>query len=168
MLQPGAEGKIAVKKIKYGMYPIDDIDLQFGFENQRLGIKGTAIAMLDGFYDLSNKGFSLKADLDSIQLRPFLAMTGQQLDGVLKTAIHLSGTTDSLEATTGEMNIKSLVINYNKEKIVETHDLRMELVNKQYSVPDFSILLAGEGKINGHASGRSMGRTMRCLRVSCH
>jgi autotransporter translocation and assembly factor TamB len=152
--QPGAEGKIAVKKIKYGMYPIDDIDLQFGFENQRLGIKGTAIAMLDGFYDLSNKGFSLKADLDSIQLRPFLAMTGQQLDGVLKTAIHLSGTTDSLEATTGEMNIKSLVINYNKEKIVETHDLRMELVNKQYSVPDFSILLAGEGKINGHASGK--------------
>lgn len=152
--QPRAKGKISVNKIKSGMYPIDDVDLQFGFENQRLEIKGAAIAMLDGYYDLSNKGFSLKADLDSIQLRPFLAMTGQQLDGVLKSALRLSGTTDSLEAATGDMTIENLVINYNKEKIVETRDLRMELVNKQYSVPDFSISLAGEGKINGHASGK--------------
>lgn len=152
--QPGAKGQIAVNKIKYGKYPIDDVVLQFGFENQRLEIKGAAIAMLDGFYDLSNKGFSLKADLDSVQLQPFLAMSGQQLDGVLKSALRLTGTTDNLEATTGEMTIDNLVINYNKEKIVETRDLRIELANKQYSVPDFSISLIGEGKINGHASGK--------------
>lgn len=151
--KPEAKGKISVTQIMSGKNPIDDVDLMFGFKNQRLEIKGAAVASIDGFYDLSNKVFSLNADLDSLQLRPFLAMTGQELDGILNAALHLSGTTDNLEATNGDMTIKNLSINYNKEQVVETRDFHMELENKKYSIPDFSIFLAGEGKINGHASG---------------
>lgn len=152
--EPKAKGKITVNKIKSGKYPIDDVDLQFGFENQRIEIKGAAVAVLDGFYDLSNKGFSLNAVLDTLQLRPFLAMTGQELDGVLEAAIRLAGTTDNLEAIDGDMTIKKLFVNYNKEQVIETRDLHMVLEDKHYSIPDFSILLAGNGKLVGHASGQ--------------
>ncbi|MBN1601777.1 MAG: translocation/assembly module TamB domain-containing protein [Chitinispirillaceae bacterium] len=150
---PKIDGMLGVKDIFIGSIPIEDIDLGFEFKNNRAKVKGKALADIEAEYGITDKKITLKAVIDSLLLKPFMAVTGLDLDGVLTAAVSLSGCADSLAAADGSFEIKTLDMNYNGKQVIETHNLRIDLSDKQYYLPDFKILLAGEGELTGRASG---------------
>jgi hypothetical protein len=146
-----------VKNIFISSILVDDIDQGFEYKNRCGKVKGKALADIEAEYGITDKKITLKAVIDSLLLHPFMAVTGQDLDGVLTAAVTLTGCADSLSSAEGSLEISTLDMNYNGKQVIETHHLRIDLSDKQYSVPDFKLLLAGEGELTGRASGNIEG-----------
>lgn len=151
--KPDILGKLGINNIHMGALAPDDIALQLQLHNNQVELTGTALGDLHASYNLDTKAFATDLAFNDLLLTPYLALSGQTLDGSLTAAVKMSGNTDSLTAITAKLNISSLILNYKNVRIIETHDLKAVLENNRYSVPDFKIVLAGEGSLIGRAHG---------------
>ncbi len=151
--RPEAHGKLGVRNIRMGAAAFDDVGLHLDLRNQQLEVTGTAAGDLHAGYNIDSKAFMADLTFNNFLLTPYLALSGQQLDGALTAEVKVSGTADSITGIAGSVHIAHLFLGYKYVPIIETHDLNASLENTRYTVPDFNILLAGEGKLKGHAHG---------------
>lgn len=151
--KPDVRGKLGISNIRIGALAPDDIVLQLKLHNQQVELTGKAIGDVHANYNLGTKAFSTDLAFNNILLTPYLALSGQTLDGSLTADVKVSGNADSLAAIAGKLHIASLILNYKEIRIVETRELNATLENNRYSVPDFKIVLADEGFLNGRARG---------------
>jgi autotransporter translocation and assembly factor TamB len=152
-LKPDVLGKLGIRSIRMGALAPDDIALQLQLHNNQVEVTGKALGDLHASYNLDTKEFKTDLTLNNLLLTPYLALSGQTLDGSLSAAVKVSGNTDSLTAITANLNIGSLILNYKDIRVIETRDLKAILENNRYTVPDFKIILAGEGSLTGRAHG---------------
>lgn len=150
---PIADGSIVISNIVSGEKPIDDISLKLKLIDNKLKVAGVVGGNLDAAYDLGTRDFSAKLHLDNLQLEPYLALSGQDLEGAITASLQVAGNTDSLERISGELDLSSLVLHYKEFNILETYDLSARFQNNSYVVSDFGMKLAEKGQINGRASG---------------
>ncbi|MBN1575007.1 MAG: translocation/assembly module TamB domain-containing protein [Chitinispirillaceae bacterium] len=151
--QPEALGTLGIGAIRIGAASLDDIGLRLDLHDQHLEVSGTAGGDLHAGYNLDTKAFAADLTCNNLLLTPYLALSGRQLEGSLTAAVRVSGNADTLSGIIGTLDIADLKLSYNGLRIIETHGLHALLERSGYSVPDFTITLAGEGAIKGHAHG---------------
>lgn len=154
---PGAEGKLAIENIRMGSLPLDNIGLFVTLADNVVKVNGKVLGDVDASYDLGSRDYKADLSFNNLLLTPYLALSKQKLEGALTAAIKVTGNTDSLKKIAGEMDISSLNIKYQDIQVIETRELKASLTENRYSVPDFSIMLAGEGALSGHAQGLLQG-----------
>ncbi|NLG18347.1 MAG: hypothetical protein GX556_13525 [Fibrobacter sp.] len=150
---PGAEGKLAIDNIRMGSLPLDKIGLLVTLADNVVKVNGKVLGDVDASYNLGSKDYKADLSFNNLLLTPYLALSKQKLEGALTAAIKVTGNTDSLNKIAGKMDITSLNIEYQDIPVIETRELKASLTENRYSVPDFSIMLAGEGALSGHAQG---------------
>ncbi|HLV31460.1 MAG TPA: translocation/assembly module TamB domain-containing protein [Chitinispirillaceae bacterium] len=150
---PIADGSIVISNIVSGEKPIDDISLKLKLIDNKLKVAGLVGGNLDAGYDLGTRDFFAKLLLDNLQLEPYLALSGQDLEGAITASLQVAGNIDTLERISGELDLSSLVLYYKEFNVLETYDLSARFNNKRYVVSDFGMKLAEKGQINGRASG---------------
>ncbi len=153
---PSADGNLAIRKLEYEKRPLDDITLSITFRNQQVDISGELAGNLNASYNLLSRGFDADLAFDNFLLTPFLALSGQPLEGGMTAALKASGTTDSLLDVNAVLDVEQLRVGYNDQPLVEAR-LNATLKNGNYSVPDISMVLADEGFLTGHAEGNLKG-----------
>ncbi|MDG5816833.1 translocation/assembly module TamB domain-containing protein [Chitinispirillales bacterium ANBcel5] len=151
--QPQADGMLNVTDISIESLPVKDISLQLSFKDQLARVAGTAMGDISATYNIDTKDFDAALRLDDLLLDPYLALTGQNLEGRITAALSAEGNTDSLAQTSGLLDITDLKVGYDNIPVIETNDLRVSVQNNQYTVPQFSITLVGEGSLSGNAQG---------------
>ncbi|NLW31864.1 MAG: hypothetical protein GXY77_10455 [Fibrobacter sp.] len=150
---PIADGSIVVSNIVSREKSIDDISLNLKLIDNTIKVAGVVGGNLDAAYDLGTRNFFAKLHLDNLQLEPYLALSGQDLEGAITASLQVEGNTDSLQRISGELDLSSLVLHYKEFNVLETYDLSARFQNNRYVVPDFGMKLAEIGQINGRASG---------------
>ena len=150
---PEVQGKLGISDIHFGSMEFDDINLNLSLHNQEVKISGNAVGALLAQYHLDTKAFTSSFSLQDLQLAPYLALSGHDLEGTLTAAISVSGNADSISDIHGSLHVTQLVLDYEKIRIIESHDLKASVEKRQYRLPDFSVILAGEGHLKGRATG---------------
>ncbi|KMQ49679.1 hypothetical protein CHISP_3397 [Chitinispirillum alkaliphilum] len=151
--QPEADGTLYLRDLRMGTFTLDDIALHLGLKDQQAQIKGNAMGDLNASYNIDTKYFSADLAIDNMQLDPYLALSGQNLNGMITAALKASGNTDSLPQMEAALHISALTIGFDGIQLLQTDDLKVSLQNNRYFVPDFSLTLAGEGAFSGKAQG---------------
>lgn len=154
---PQAGGSVGVKGIKWGTLRLEDILLQLALSDQQVNVKGRVLGDVSAGYNLGTRDFSASLEINDLLLTPYLAITGQSLEGSLTVAVKAAGNSDSLDKITGSLEIADLKMSYKSIPVIEVQGLRAAFEEYRYSIPDFIITLAGEGSIKGHAEGHAKG-----------
>lgn len=150
---PQAEGTIGIRKITMGNLAFDDFGLNIDLHDHNVRVAGKALGDIQAEYNVDTKAFRADLFINNILLKPFLALSGMNLDGALTAAVKASGNTDTLAGLKALIDIKNLTIGYNGAEVLRTDNLNASFENNRYSVPDLKIKLADNGYINGHADG---------------
>lgn len=153
---PIANGSLAIRKLEYEKRPLDDITLNMAFEDQQIDIDGELGGNLDASYNLGTRAFDADLAFENFLLTPFLALSGQPLEGGMTAALKASGNSDSLLDVNAVLDVEQLSIAYSNQPVIEAR-LNATLKNGAYSAPDISIVLADEGFLTGHAEGNLKG-----------
>ncbi|NLD93689.1 MAG: hypothetical protein GX639_13615 [Fibrobacter sp.] len=150
---PQVNGTIGITTISMGSLAFADIGLNIDLHDQKVRLDGKALGDIQAAYDLKTKAFNADLFINNILLKPFLALSGMNLDGTVTAAVKASGNADTLASVKASVDIKNLTIGYNGTEMVRTDNLNATFENNRYSVPDMKIKLADNGYINGRAGG---------------
>ena len=150
---PEAHGKLAAGGISSGALALDDIGLRFDLQDRQIMLDGKALGDIHARYNLDTRAFAASLAFNDLLLTPYLALSGQDLNGRLTAAVNVSGNTDSTENISGKLQIASLIIGYKDIRILETHELSASMEKKRYSVSEFNMVLADGGSLRGRAQG---------------
>ncbi len=155
--QPHADGSVDIRSVRVDSRTVDDIALFLELRDQQVSLSGTAVGDIRATYDLGSRNFSADVQIDDLLLDPYLAISGQALEGTVTASIRASGNTDSISGISATADILNLNIGYRGKRVIETEGLLVSVQNNRYSVPEFSIALAGDGSFAGHAQGSLAG-----------
>jgi autotransporter translocation and assembly factor TamB len=150
---PHANGTIGIKNITMGNLSFDDVGLNIDLHDHNVKLEGKALGDIQAAYNIDTKAFSADLFINNILLKPFLALSGMNLDGTVTAAFKASGNADTLAGIKASMDIKNLTIGYNGTEVLKTDNLNATFENNRYAIPDLKIKLADNGYINGHAGG---------------
>ncbi|MFP4680473.1 MAG: translocation/assembly module TamB domain-containing protein [Chitinispirillaceae bacterium] len=149
---PDAAGQLAVTDILYEDKPLDDLNLDFRLKNEQITLDGNVGGNLQASYNLESRFFTADLEFDNFTLTPYLALSGQQLEGILTAALSASGSIDSLSTVIADLNLNQLRLGYQNKRIVEAR-LHGSLKDGNYSIPDISLTMDEGGFLSGNAQG---------------
>lgn len=150
---PQASGDIGIKNITMGKLAFDDVGLKLDIHDHNVRLTGKALGDIKAAYNIDTKAFDVDFIINKMLLKPYLALSGLNLDGNVTAAVKATGNADSLAGIKASLDIADLTIGYNGTEILKTANLNAKLENSRYSVPDLQIRLADNGYIKGHAEG---------------
>ena len=116
---PQAGGSVGVKGIKRGKLRLEDILLRLALSDQQIDVNGRVLGDVSAGYNLGTREFSASLEINNLLLTPYLAITGQSLDGSLTAAVKVAGNSDSLDKITGSLNIADLKMSYKSIPVIE-------------------------------------------------
>jgi autotransporter translocation and assembly factor TamB len=151
---PSAKAKIAVKDIRKGALSLEDVLLDIDLRDHNASVDGHVIGDITATYNLKTADFSTNLTINNLSLKPYLSLTGQNLDGTLSTSLQISGNVTVPKETMGQFSISKLFLTYDSIPIITTDNIHISLDKGSYSVPDFNMVLAGEGSISGRGYGK--------------
>ncbi len=151
---PFAKGEIGISDIHKGALSLEDILLSLDLRDHQASVNGHAIGDIKATYNLTTADFSADLAFNDLTLKPYLALSGQNLDGTLTSSLQISGNTGTPQEATAQLAVSKLYVTYDSIPVIATDNLHCSLEKGSYSVPDFDIVLAGKGALSGRGHGQ--------------
>ena len=155
LMAPVIDGHMQVAGLTLNQQPFKDISMNVAFRDQQATLQATQAFDLEAAYALDSGDFSVAVVFDRTQLKPYFALTGQaDFAGQVTGSVRAHGNRNHLKQATGQMDLALLELFYDAEKLVSTQNLKGELKDGRFMLPEstWSILEQGHLTLQGNGA----------------
>jgi autotransporter translocation and assembly factor TamB len=151
---PVIDGNMQVSGLTLNRQPFKDISIDIAFRDQRAQLHATQAFDLEAAYALDSGDFTVAAVFNRTQLKPYFALTGQaDFSGMLSGTVKARGNRHRLEQATAQMDVALLELYYGAEELVRTQNLKGELKDRRFVLPESSWSILEQGHLNLQGNG---------------
>ncbi|HKK91661.1 MAG TPA: translocation/assembly module TamB domain-containing protein [Desulfobacteraceae bacterium] len=145
---PLVQGEVALEQLEIMERPFEDFKAELQVKESAARMTGSLNFDLSAGFDLHSKMFEVDLDFDRTDLLPWLRIAGvKDIDGSVTGRVTASGSAEQPEKLSLNADINEIAVVFQETWPVTVNSLQARLNDRKLDVPEFEILLPGEGRV---------------------
>lgn len=152
---PVLAGELSLSALSFDGQPLEDAALRLDIDAREARISGTVGFPVTAAFDLKNRNYRAAAEFRDTPLAPYLALAGRpELTGHITGSVTAEGSVDRLAQSRASVAVDSLGLRIDDTPVLEAADLHLELADGRYRVPETTLVLARDARLQFQGFGR--------------